>query len=229
MLWLIAGQGALETLAKLGQSSIHIPVGTIVALVALVGAPAPPFTAPAGASGRILNTIVLAALAAWAVPAAATWALGPTGPWAVGQEALQLDVALECPGTSDPADIAGTVRWTWSETDLLTPLERDFLIVELDAEHGAAQSLYLAEFESPTHPVDMAGGSTPRIVMEYYASREQTYLLGLDLDAYGEIDGHATFTIRSEELLDLNLVDVSATYVHGDRWRLFSDAVSCSA
>ena len=225
VLWLIAAQGVLETLAKLSQGSINVPIGTIIALVALHGAPAPAFVAPRGRAGRTLNAIIVAFVAAAVLPATVVWAYGPSAPWSVGPDAIRLSVELDCPTATPARTLTGAVEWTWTQADLLTPLELDVVIVEFGSPDLEASTLHI-HFDRP-YAVDAMSADVPRYVMDR-SFDDRSAILGIDLGRQGQRAGRATFSIDAQEAMDMRPVSVSATYVHGNRWHVASYAPDCN-
>lgn len=229
VLWLVVGQGVLETIGQAMDGTIHVAIGALLALIALLGAPAPPFALPGSRAGRrTLRAVLLVYLAGWFVPAATVWGLGPDAPWWVGRDALQVSVEIDCPGTGDDV-ISGTVRWEWSRADPFIPPVSDVVILQwggsLD-EHGNVPTLL--SFESPTHPFESGEGHVPQVVEEHYAWQDNASLLVIDLATYGEGDGHATFAFDAGRAGEDATLGVGATYVHGDAWRIVADPVNCS-
>ncbi|MEO5704210.1 MAG: hypothetical protein ABIR64_04355 [Candidatus Limnocylindrales bacterium] len=211
MLVLLVLAGAIETIFALTRSTIHIPIGALLAIWALRA----PLRTPVDGSGAGRAWGAVGALAFGAMLISTAWpvvsslALQSGGPFIVGKESLHPTLELSCPGTPGAAPVAVSVAydWRWSRAE---PWAAGNDTITLAA--------YIdREFESAGYNLDMTTHGSAGIWQSNVMIMEpQGFVFGIDLEQAGFEPGSVGFGLISsgEGPSPHGFIDVQATYLH---------------
>jgi hypothetical protein len=232
--WLLAiliAAGLLDLAMGLAAGRLSIPLGSILAALALSRRPGP-LPATDAASTRLARRIGVAGLLLALVPPLATFAaLDARSPLAVGPDAMIGGLAVTCEGDGMPWRIRATADWEWLRRDVLGSPPGTVAIAWSLRGVEAGEALVIQDTTSSGDAV-ASGGAGPAAGAVDLALAGWTSWSWTVEPVDGTLpDGSVTVVLAPAgadpaERPEHGVLDLRSVYANGNRWTQ-EHAVSC--
>jgi len=233
-LWVLVVSGIVDTVVKLGEGTLNVPLGTIGAAIVLRALP-PGGIAMDDRDRRVIGITIAIALGmtligpllvtAWVVPAASAAHAAASD--------LDLTVAVTCPTTSTSAAATDSIvaRWEWGAADR-RPAGIDSVAIAWTSQAPDGSEIFLVIVNAgawagpPSAVTDGAGGpSADAIKAAVGGAASFDFAIDTSVGLQG---GTASVALIRPESAPHGSLTAFVAYAHGDRWVKSSGRVTCS-